>query len=340
MMTSDFLPPRWLRSADLQTLGASLPLHIRVPSAARVEECLRWPLPVSGGLHARAFWATRDGRVARRPAVILVHGVGGSFDSQYMVRAALSLHRRGYHAVRLNVRGAGDSIADAPELYHAGLVEDLEIAVEQLAKRAEVSSVAVLGFSLGGNVTLKLAGLRRKRTGDPLKAFVAISAPLDLAVTSRNLESWRTLPYRVYVLANLITQARAWARLHPERINYSLDELYRLRTVRGYDDLVVAPMHGFGTSERYYAATSSGPSLRQIEVPTLLVHAEDDPMVPGWTVRPWLDSRTRAVEVAWSERGGHVGFFTGMSEDQWLDTWAMARTADFLEQHLGKLAQG
>ncbi len=149
-----FSPAAYLAWAPLQTLGAALPLWVGVEGALfEAEQPLRVPLEMPGtALQARVRWA--DGH---RPAVILVHGVGGSIDSQYVRRAAMALHRRGFHAVRLNLRGAGESLAEAPTLYHAGLWEDLERVVAELVLDARVAAVGALGFSLGGNLSLRWA---------------------------------------------------------------------------------------------------------------------------------------------------------------------------------------
>jgi predicted alpha/beta-fold hydrolase len=117
--------------------------------------------------------------------------------------------------------------------------------------------------------------------------------------------------------------------LHPGRARFDATKLRAVRTVRAYDELVIAPMHGFPNAHDYYVRTSSGPLLGQIEVPTLLVHAADDPMVTEPSVRPSLRQASRAIRIAWSERGGHVGWFGGVSESAWLDTWAMQRVIAF-----------
>src|SRR4029077_2015573 len=96
--------------------------------------------------------------------------------------------------------------------------------------------------------------------------------------------------YHMYVLQKLVRQATAFARMHPQRARYRVRSLLRLRTIRAYDSLVIAPMHGFGSAEDYYERASAGPFLGRIRIPTLLVHADDDPMVPPTTLRPWLPS--------------------------------------------------
>jgi predicted alpha/beta-fold hydrolase len=248
-----------------------------------------------------------------------------------MRRAATALYRAGFHVVRLNLRGAGDSIPDAPALAHAGLIEDPQVALDAVASRERVKDVALLGFSLGGNVSLKLAAAWGAAVPSYVRGVATISAPLDLVETSRALETLRTLPYRGYVLRKLIRQGREFARVHPGRARYDPSRLLRLRTIRAYDEEVIAPMHGFCDAHDYYVNASSGPGLADVRVRTLVVHAGDDPMIPENSVRRWLRDASPSVRVAWSERGGHVGWFAGMREGAWLNTWAIDRVVSFLQ---------
>jgi predicted alpha/beta-fold hydrolase len=319
----DFAAPRFLRNAHVQTLGAALPFWA---TSELGFETMRIPLPAGGALRARASWHSRG----ERTAIVLVHGVGGSSESSYMRRAAVALHRAGFHVVRLNLRGAGDSMPDAPALYHAGLVEDPQVALEAVAAREGVKDVALVGFSLGGNVSLKLAAAWGAAVPFYVRGVATISAPLDLVETSRALETLRTLPYRGYVLRKLLSQGREFAEMHPGLVKYDPARLRRLRTIRAYDEEVIAPMHGFCDAHDYYVNASSGPGLADVRVRTLVVHAGDDPMIPAVSVRRWLRDASPAVRVAWSERGGHVGWFAGVREQEWTNTWAIDRVASFL----------
>ena len=356
-MNDPFVAPRWLANAHLQTLGAALPLW---SSFTRPAELLRIPLPANAGaLFARAWW--QDGP---RPAALIVHGVGGSSESRYVLRAGMALFRAGFHVIRLNLRGAGEGLAEAPSLYHGGLTEDVSVAIAALLddgtpatrrgqnldgtsatrrgqnlgdtpatrRGHQIEDVSLIGFSLGGNCALKLAGEWGAEKPPRVRAVAALSAPLDLTEVSRSLERGRNFAYRSYVLRNLIARGAAFARLHPSRAGYDVARLRRLRSLRAYDEMVVAPMHGFVNAADYYRAASSGPYLSKIRVPTLLVHAADDPMVPDFTVRPWIAGLPQAVEVAWSDRGGHLGWFAGLRETDWVDTWAMRRVLEFLRR--------
>jgi predicted alpha/beta-fold hydrolase len=330
-----FSAPRWLRSPHIQTLGAAAPLFAppRSHAGAR-EEALRIPLGDGAHrLHARAWWARTDGP---RPAVVVVHGIGGSSESRYVVRAAVALHREGYHVLRLDLRGAGASVPDAPSLYHAGLTTDLEVVAAHLAKDPRVSGVVLYGFSGGGSMALKLAGEWGAGAGAPphVRAIVSVSAPLDYTKVAPWMDSLARFPYRFHVLRGLTTGARAFAEAHPSRAHYRPSDVRRYGTFRHYDGTIIVPMHGFSDVDAYYAAASAGPWLPKIATPSLLVHADDDPMVPGATVRPWLADASKAVRVETSPQGGHLGWVSGFDEASWIEGWAVKRSLAFLRDVL------
>jgi predicted alpha/beta-fold hydrolase len=354
-VAADFMPahafhlPRWLRSPHLQTLGAAAPLFAPPPSHAALEtEALRLPLAAKGNhrLHGRAWWVHDGGGAARRPVVVLVHGIGGSSVSRYVVRAAVALHRAGYHVVRLDLRGAGESIPDAPSLYHAGLSADLGVVSSHLASDPRADGVVLLGFSGGGSMALKLAGelgdsselsaRLRRDVGDGLRAVVSVSAPLDFAQVSAWMDALARLPYRFHVLRGLSRGAREFARSHPSLAHYRPGDVKRVSTFRHYDSSIIVPMHGFSDVDAYYAAASPGPWLGRIRVPTLLLHADDDPMVPGRTVRPWLAGASSAVRVEVTPHGGHLGWVAGFDEASWITAWPVQRAIAFLGEALAR----
>jgi hypothetical protein len=336
MLAHDFHFPRWLRSPHLQTLGAAVPLFSPPRSHVAVEsEELRIPLPTGDhSLHARAWWSRAErGMVEKRPVVVVIHGIGGSTESRYVVRAAVALHRAGHHVVRLDLRGAGTSIPDAPSLYHAGLSADLGVVVRHLAKDPRADGVVLVGFSGGGSMALKLAGeLGESAEQTPeLRGIVSISAPLDYTRVGAWMDTLARLPYRFHVLRGLANGAREFARQHPGRVHYRPNDVKRMSTFRHYDSNVIVPMHGFTDVDDYYAAASPGQWLGRIRTPTLLLHADDDPMVPGDTVRPWLAGASSSVEVAVTPHGGHLGWVSGFDEASWITSWSMKRALAFLD---------
>jgi predicted alpha/beta-fold hydrolase len=208
--------------------------------------------------------------------------------------------------------------------------DDLAAAALALAEDPRVADVAIVGFSLGGNVALKLAGEWGDAPPPGVRAVATISAPTDLVEVAAFIEGPRALPYRAWVVRNLVRQARAFALHHPRRVAYDVAALSRVRQIHEYDAQVIVPMHGFASPRDYYERASCAPHLGSIRLPTLMVHAEDDPMVPGRTVRATLGRRSSSVELAWSDVGGHVGWFAGLDEARWTRTWAMDRVLAFL----------
>jgi predicted alpha/beta-fold hydrolase len=313
--------PRWLRSPHLQTLVAAAPLFAPPKSHAAATEALRIPIDDEGHkLHARAWW-----NEGRRLAVVVVHGIGGSAESRYVLRAGVALHRAGHHVVRLDLRGAGASIPDAPSLYHAGLSEDFDHVIAFLAQDARVAGVAILGFSGGGTMALKRAGQWAERAPAALRGIVSVSAPLDYTRVAAWMDGIARLPYRFHVLRGLTEGARAFARTHPSRVSYRPSDVKRMGRFRDYDSTVIVPMHGFPDVDDYYARAGAGPWLGGIRVPTLLIHAADDPMVPRHTVEPWLKNASSAVDVVLTPHGGHIGWLAGFDEASWITGYATKR---------------
>jgi predicted alpha/beta-fold hydrolase len=338
MMNSPFRPPRWLKSPHIQTIGAAVPLFSPPRShVVEEEEELRIPLGEEGAadaadrryfLHARAWWSKPGA-----PAVVIVHGIAGSKDSHCCMRAAVAIHRCGYHAVRVDMRGAGDSVVDAPSLYHAGITSDLDLVVRHLANDPRVSGVLVLGFSGGGSQALKLVGEWGDRPPAGVVAVATVSAPLDYTRVAPRMDSLPCLPYRFHVLRGLLDRARAFVVHHPMRAHYRLADLDGIKRFRRYDGEIIVPMHGFPDVDTYYRAASSGPSLDKVRVPTILIHAEDDPMVPIDTVRPWLENASRSVRVKLTKHGGHIGWLAGLDETSWIKGWATSEALAFFAEH-------
>lgn len=326
-----FRPPRWLRSPHLQTIAGTVPVYAPPRSHVRSEEeDLRVPLGADGHLlHARAWWQARE----RAPTVVILHGIAGSKDSLCCLRAAVALHRAGYHAVRLDMRAAGESVVDAPSLYHAGLTTDLDLTVRWLAVHPRVESVLVLGFSGGGSVALKLAGEWGGDAPSAVRAVATISAPLDYVTVAARMDTFPCALYRYHVLGGLLERARVFAERHPTRAHYKVADLHGIKRFRAYDGSVIVPMHGFESVDRYYREVSSGPLLGSIAVPSMIIHAEDDPMVPITTVRPWLGAASATVRTALSQHGGHIGWVGGFDEASWIKGWAMTHALAFFAEH-------
>ena len=230
--------------------------------------------------------------------VIAVHGLGGAATSAYMLRAARAANGAGAAALCLSLRGADGSGED---VYNAALTADLRAAAAS-SEAARYHDLFVLGFSLGGHLVLRYA----TEAPDPrVRAAAAVCAPLDLGACRAEIDRPSRGIYRRYLLARLRRVATPADRRG--RLATPIAELRRVRTIREWDRRVVVPRFGFADPEDYYGRSSVGPLLPGLAVPSLLVAAEHDPMVPAATLRPFL-AAAPLLEVRWVGRGGHLGF--------------------------------
>jgi hypothetical protein len=286
-------PPWW--GGDLQTIRNFVVMrNLRIGLPAVTGERSYLPMADGSGDRLAASLTPAPGR---RPLLVLIHGLTGSEESTYMLSSARHFHALGYPVLRLNLRGAGPSRATCRGHYHAGRGEDLRDALDAL----DPAGLILVGYSLGGNMLLKF--LSEHGGGFPIRAAATVSAPIDLAATARHIMRPRNLIYQRRLLAGMKRGALAGGLRPAER-----DAVEAARTVYEFDDGFVAPHHGFGGAERYYAACSALGFLDTIPVPTLMIHAQDDPWVPA---AAYLDYDWRAnprLTALIPRGGGHCGF--------------------------------
>lgn len=282
-------------------------------------------LPVDAGegvrLLLRATW--QPGRHEDHPALVLVHGLGGSDESSYSVSAGHYAHARGWHVLRMNMRGCGGGGALCPLLYNAGLDSDLLAVVDEVARR--VRRVAVVGFSLGANLALLMLGRRRGALPQELSAAVAVSPPVDLAACADAIEAPRNALYQKRFMRMLSDGYRQRHRARPDLFPAGREA--GLRSVREFDERITAPFGGYESAADYYARSSAGPWLAAIDRPTLVLAAQDDPMIPAASVARWPVSGSVSREI--TATGGHVGFVGPTDAPGWF--WAAQRALRFVE---------
>jgi predicted alpha/beta-fold hydrolase len=286
----DVYVPGWgMRNPHLQTTRSRLlPPRLRLPEP----ELVLVDMPDGSGDRLAVLLHEGD---QDRPLVLVVHGLGGSAESDYVRHVSAGLIRAGFPVGRIDLRGAGTG-EYAGGMYHGGKTEDVVAVIESFDR-----PVAMVGFSLGGNLTVKLLGEHT----DAVVAGVAVSAPLDLAVSVEHLHHMAGGFYEKFLVHRLRKEAlRAGARYTPE-------ERAGILAAKGlveFDNAVTAPRHGWRDAAEYYAVNSSINYLDRVQVPLLLVHSKDDPMVPfgpylsvDWDALPTTD-------LVLTEHGGHVGF--------------------------------
>jgi uncharacterized protein len=296
-----FVPraPWW--GGDLQTLSGFFIRH-RAPLDDYPQERLTLPLADGSG-DALSAALSRPKQKTAKPLVVLIHGLSGHEDSFYMRNSAAHLLAQGYTVLRLNVRGAGPSRPLCRLYYHAGRSLDLELAFAALPSALTAQGLVVIGYSLGANVLLKYLGERG--TATPVRAAVSVSAPLDLAGTSRRLMQPRSYVYQQYMLRDMRIEAvsRAAEVTAAERA-----AIRGARTIWEFDHRFTAPRNRYPSAEAYYADNSSERYLNGIAVPTLIVYGLDDPWIPADAYRRFDWRQQRNLVPLLSESGGHVGF--------------------------------
>lgn len=304
------------------------PFHARFPwlggDLQTLKNTLRFTPPdFSGYLSVRHTLALRDGsgdalwallNMPReddgRPVIILIHGLtGGELSRNIQVSAAYHLSR-GFPVLRLNLRNAGPSLGACRHFYHAGRSGDLRDAIAALPRDLLRRRLFLVGVSLGGNLLLKT--LAERGGLDDVFGAASVCAPIDLKAAQRRIMEPRNALYHRHLLRWLIRDTRRVAGGLP-----MADRLPGIRSIYEFDDQVVAPLGGFSSADDYYRRSSAAPVLDQIEKPTLLLTAADDPWIPAksYLERTWR--RDGPLTAAITAGGGHVGFHAKGSAVPW-----------------------
>ena len=314
-------PPFWYRGRHLQTLWGPLFRNWRRPPQRR--ERLETP----DGDFVDLDWLA--GGPARGPLVLILHGLEGSSRSHYARGLLRGAGRLGCRAVVLHFRSCSGEVNRLPRLYHSGETTDLAWVIDRLRERA--SRIGVVGVSLGGNVLLKWLGETGAAAPREVAAAAAISTPFDLAACAAVLDrGFNRAVYTESFLRTMKAKIRAKAGLY-EGGRLDLRAVQRARTFAEYDRFFTAPLNGFADERDYWARASSGPYLERIRRPTLLINAVNDPFMPGACLPTETVARSRWLEAAFVEEGGHVGFLDGPLGRS---SWAERRALAFLRDHL------
>ena len=312
--------PWW--GPDLQTLRNFVrPLNLSRPTAT----ARRLELPMEDGSGDRLSALLETPEAARPcPLVVLLHGLSGSEESAYLVTSSAHLLAGGHRVLRLNLRGAGPSRATCRFQYHAGRSEDLAAALRALPASLLHEGVVLVGFSLGGNMLLKF--LAESGTLFPVRGAMSVSAPIDLAAASQRFLDARNKVYHLRLLHGMKAES-----LGEGAVNTAEEERHirAARSILEFDEKLVAPRNGFADAAAYYAACHARQFLAEIRVPTLVVHALDDPWIPGTAYEGFPSACNRQLVPLLPRRGGHVGFHGRGSRVPWHDR-CLARWLDWV----------
>ncbi len=298
------------RNPHLQTIAGH---YWRSNHAAQSAPAVRRRFQTEPGVQVEVLTNRPVGEAAGE--LVLVHGLEGSAEASYMERLSAAAVAEGFAAHRFNLRTCGGTERLAETLYHAGLTSDLLSVLRAL--RSEGSSPLFLaGFSLGGNVVLKLAGELGETAPDLISGVVAVSTPLDLEACSRRISHPSNRIYEMRFVRRMIARLRATGR-------YTAADFTGLRTVRDIDDRITAPSFGFGNAANYYRTQSAMEFLNAIRVPVMLIQAKDDVFVPFDVFeRSQVRSNPR-IELLVTDYGGHLGFLGRSPERFWADAAIM-----------------
>ncbi len=260
----------------------------------------------------------------RRPLVVLFHGLEGSSRSHYALALMAALGERGMRGVVVHFRGCSGEANRLPRAYHSGDAQEIDWILRRLRAQYAGAPLFAIGVSLGGNALLKWQGDNGESAARIVDAAVGISVPLDLMATGNALGQGFNLVYTRNFLATL--RAMSLAKLARFPGLFDANAIRASRTLREFDDLVTAPLHGFKDAYDYWTRASSKPGLKNIRVPTLILNARNDPLVPAWAL-PGAGEVSAAVTLEQPEQGGHAGFVSGRFPGT-LD-WLPARVLEF-----------
>ncbi len=319
-----FEPHALLRHAHLMTLAAAF-WPRRFPRLGPATERL-FEVEPGTRLLAKCHWQSEP---RRHPTIALVHGLEGSSESLYMLGIAEKAFAAGFNAVRLNQRNCGGSERLTPTLYNSGLSGDYRAVLRELVESDALPEVFFAGYSMGGNLVLKMAGELGAEAPAQLRAVCAVNPGLDLAACADAVARPQNFLYEWNFLRGLKRRLRYKARLFPGR--YSLDGLGRVRTLREFDDAITAPAFGYADADEYYDRASALRVVAAIRVPTLIVAAQDDPFVPFASFRDPALSANPHITLLAPPEGGHCAFISRAEGDERF--WAEARVMEFCRQH-------
>ena len=298
-----FTAGKFIHNPHLQTI---LPLFL---SHAKVD-CLKEEFYFEDGDFTEIVWSEAPEGNAFSDIVVLFHGLGGSADSAYIQEMMMHLKQRGHLGVLMHFRGCGSRTNDTIRSYHAGETEDARFFINTLKQRFPQTKLHAIGYSLGGNMLLKLISTYAEYS--PLSSAIAVSTPLELETCTLHLNKGLAKIYQLYLLKDL--KAHLLHKAHKldlvTALGLSVKRIKAIKSIYEFDDIYTAPVHGFSDAHDYYTRNSSRQFLSGIKMPTLMIHAYDDPFMPA-SVFPSDTELSKSIQFELYENGGHVGFIEG-----------------------------
>lgn len=266
------------------------------------------------------------------PIVCILHGLCGNLQSPYAHRILQFIQNQGWRALFIHFRGCSGEPNRLPRSYHSGETEDLAYIVAEIKKREPHTPLFGIGYSLGGNVLLKWLG--ETNSHNPFVAAVAISVPFDLQQSTQYLNTGLRKIYQWRLVRELkSTYIKKFKKIQSP---LAIENYNAIKTFIEFDDAITAPLHGFKNADDYYQRSSSRSYLKDIAIPTLIIHAKDDPFTPMGAI-PKRHELSDKITLEMTEKGGHVGFVEGHYPWQ-KGNWLERKILSFLDEHLNKLS--
>ena len=321
-----FHPRKWLSNAHLQTiLGNFLPRKDSLPKplAELIEVIPAHHRQISTQILCESHWQPVSVQ-SRRTTVILLHGLEGSAHSQYVVGNANKLWAAGCNVVRMNMRNCGGTEKLTPTLYHSGLSGDVAAVMHHCIETHGAQSIALIGYSMGGNLVLKLTGELGDQAPPQLRCVVGVSPAVDLSASADALHEPRNRVYEQKFLRALLKRFRRKAVLFPRA--YDPQMAASIGSLREFDDRITALYSGFRSADDYYHRAAAARVLGRIAVPTLILHAADDPFIRFTAETRAQIAANRYITWLETEHGGHCAFLaasTPTNDGYWAEHTAL-----------------
>jgi hypothetical protein len=297
-MSDGYLTPRWLAGAHAQTIYPALRRPLAVPLR-------RERVDTPDGDFVDFDWLDANGATPATPTLVLFHGLEGNSSSHYARALVRRLHEIGWRGVIPHFRGCSGEPNRLPRAYHSGDYAEVGWMLETIRTRLPRAPLYAVGVSLGGSALLNWLGREGRRALSTLSAAAAVSAPLDLAAAGIAIGLGLNRIYARHFLSTLVPKALAMAQRFPGTLDAGA--IRRAKSMYAFDEVVTAPLHGFGGADDYWRRASSKPWLDAIGVPTLVLNARNDPFIPAASL-PGNNGVSRAVTLEQPAHGGHAGF--------------------------------
>lgn len=305
---SDFKPRAFLSNGHLQTIfGNVLRRHDSLPEpiAQLVEVAPARGHQIASQVLCHCHWQPLPQR-PERPTVIILHGLEGSSHSQYVIGNANKLWRAGCNVIRMNMRNCGGTERLSPTLYHSGLSADVDRVLHFFRDSHRLQTMSLIGYSMGGNLALKLAGDLGPNAPPELRSVVGVSPAVDLQASADALHSWQNRFYERRFLRALLRRFRRKAALFPHVFDPQRGA--HIRSLRDFDHRITALYSGFQSADDYYHRAAAARVLDRIAVPTLILHALDDPFVRLLEPTRALIAANPNITFIETTHGGHCAF--------------------------------